>query len=363
MPTSSQPHQKRLLALRNLLAEQELDAILVGQPENRRYLSGFTGSSGLLLISDEHTLLLTDFRYLEHASEEAPLFTIVQVHRNMADLVVQTLNETGVRRVGFESQHVTYETYRRWKEGADQVELVPAKGLVEKLRMVKDEGELATIREAVRVADAAMSHILDIITPGMTEREVAWELESHMRTHGADKVSFDFIVASGPNGAMPHAVTTDRKIEASDPVVVDIGAKVDGYCSDMTRTFCIADGDEKFLEVYGIVTEAQEMAEQGLHAGAGGVEVDGLARDFIHAKGHGEHFGHGLGHGVGLAIHEGPTLSKLSQDTLEPGMVVTVEPGIYLPGWGGIRIEDLVVVREKSAEILTGSQKTPVLGR
>jgi Xaa-Pro aminopeptidase len=314
-------------------------------------------------LSHDETLLLTDFRYLEQASEEAPLFTIVQVQRNMADLVVRTLNETGARRVGFESQHVTYGTHRRWKEGADQVELVPVKGLVEKLRVVKDEGELAIIREAVRVADAAMSHLLDIITPGMTERQVAWELESHMRTHGADKVSFDFIIASGPNGAMPHAISTDRKIGESDPVVVDIGAKVDGYCSDMTRTFCIADGDEKYLEIYGIVAEAKEMAESGLRAGAGGVEIDGLARDFIQSKGYGDQFGHGLGHGVGLAIHEGPTLSKQSQDTLEPGMVVTIEPGIYLPGWGGVRIEDMVVVREQSAEILTGSPKTSVLGR
>ncbi len=359
---SSRAHEKRLLALRALLADKGLDAMLVGQPENRRYLSGFTGSSGLLLLSLEQNLLLTDSRYLEQAGEQTSHFTVVQVRESMASLVAQNLRETGVKRVGFEAQHVPYATYQRWREGAGQVEWMPVQGLVERLRMVKDEEELTTIRKAVRVADAAMSHILDIIETGMTERQVAWELESFMRTHGADKVSFDLIVASGPNGAKPHAVTTDREIELGDPVVVDIGAEVGGYCSDMTRTVCIGDGDEKFLEIYGIVVEAQQLAEESLRAGAGAADIDGLARDFIRSKGYGERFGHGLGHGVGLAVHEGPTLSSRSHDTLESGMVVTVEPGIYLPGWGGVRIEDLVVVGEKSAEILTRSEKMPVAG-
>ena len=357
----------RLTQLRHQLVEQEFDAIVITQPENRRYLSGFTGSDGALIISAEAAYLATDFRYYEQAQRQAPDFILVKIEDEFPPRLAGLIAEIGARRVGFESTHVTVDQHQRWADGlpvseatsaaAGGFELVSTKGMVEELRAIKDEGELALIRRAVELADAAFAHIVQWLKPGVTEKAVAWELEVFMRTHGADDIAFDLIVGSGPNGAMAHAEPSDRQIRAGEPIVLDLGARVDGYCSDLTRTICLGEPDEMLRCIHALVLEAQEAAEHAMRAGLKGSTVDAIARDLIEAAGHGEHFGHSLGHGVGLAVHEKPRASKTSEDVLQAGMVVTVEPGIYIEGWGGVRIEDLVVVREQGTEILTIASK------
>jgi Xaa-Pro aminopeptidase len=232
------------------------------------------------------------------------------------------------------------------------------------MRISKDEEELKAIRRAVELADEALARLYDWMQPGMTELQVAWELETIMRSNGADRVSFDIIVASGPNGALPHFRPTERVIQAGEPVIIDLGCVVDGYCSDVTRTVCLGNPrDDKYVEAWNLVRRAQERAEAGLKARIRGVDADKLARDLIVEAGFGDYFGHGLGHGVGLAIHEDPRLSFAYSDEIPSGTVVTVEPGIYLPGWGGVRIEDMVVVREDGVDVLTGAAKVSVLDR
>jgi len=347
----------RLTQLRHKLAKQELDAIVITQPENRQYLSCFTGSDGALIISAEAAYLATDFRYYEQAQRQAPDFTLAKIEDKFPPRLAELIAETGARRVGFESTHVTVEQHQRWAEAAEGFELVPIKGIVEELRAIKDEGELALIRRAVEVSDAALAHIVQWLKPGVTEKAVAWELEAFMGTHGADDIAFDLIVGSGPNGAMAHAEPSDRQIREGELIVLDLGARVDGYCSDLTRTICLGEPDEMLRCIHALVLEAQEAAEHAMRAGLKGSTVDAIARDLIEAAGHGEHFGHSLGHGVGLAVHEKPRASKTSEDVLRAGMVVTVEPGIYIEGWGGVRIEDLVVVREQGIEVLTTASK------
>ncbi|MEA3345161.1 MAG: Xaa-Pro peptidase family protein [Chloroflexota bacterium] len=353
----------RLTQLRQKLAEQELDAILITQPENRRYLSGFTGSDGVLIISAEAAYLATDFRYYEQVERQAPEFTLAKVEGKFPPRLAELISELGAQRVGFESTHVTVDQHQQWAEAAacalqgECFELVPTKGIVEELRAVKDNGELAAIQQAVKLSDAALAHIVEWLRPEMTEKEVAWELEAFMRTHGAEAVAFNPIVGSGPNGAMAHVEPSDRRIQEGEPIVIDLGARVDGYCSDLTRTICVGEPQERFCQIYAVVLEAQEAAEGAMRAGLKGSTVDAIARDLIETAGYGEHFGHSLGHGVGLAIHEGPRISKTSEDELQAGMVVTIEPGIYIEGWGGVRIEDLAVVEEQGVDVLTTAPK------
>lgn len=351
----------RLSAVRQKLAEQNLDAILIAQPENRRYLSGFTGSAGVLLISADQAIIATDFRYYEQVAKQAPEFQLAKIEDKFTSLLPELVEQVGAKRVGFESAYLTFAQHREWAEAAEGFELLPTKEMVEDLRAVKDESELDVSKRAVALSDEAVAHIRGFIEPGMTERDVAWELESYMRTHGAEKAAFDLIVAAGPNGAMPHATVSDRTIRAGEPIVMDLGAVVDGYHSDLTRTICLGQPDDKFREIYSLVLKAQLAAEEMIKAGMTGKEADAIARQPIEEAGYGEQFGHGLGHGVGLVIHEKPKLGKLSEDALKPGMVFTVEPGIYIPGWGGVRIEDIVVLREDGVEVLTQSSKEPVV--
>ena len=347
----------RLTKLREALAAEGLDAILITQPENRRYLSGFTGSAGVLLISADEAIIATDFRYYEQAEKQAPDFCLAKITDKFKALLPELVQQVGAKRVGFESTHLTVDQYQQWQEVAEGFELVPTKELVERIRAVKDDDELGKIRKAIALSDEAIAHIVGFIEPGMTEKEVAWELEVFMRTRGAEKLAFDLIVGSGPNGAMPHATVSERVIRAGEPIVIDLGAMIDGYNSDLTRTICAGQADDKFKEIYDIVLTAQLTAEQSIRPGMTGKQADAIARQVIEEAGYGENYGHGLGHGVGLAVHEKPTVGRLSEDVLEPGMVFTVEPGIYLPGWGGVRIEDIVVLREDGAEVLTQASK------
>jgi Xaa-Pro aminopeptidase len=351
----------RLMKLRNTLTEHSLDALLVNQAENRRYLSDFTGSSGWLVISVDRAILATDFRYFEQVSGEAPDFELAKIDSRFVDLLPALLADLGVKKLGFESQHVSVDELYTWSQAVEDVEWQPLKGTVEAIRAVKDKNEIDALLRSTRLTDAAFDHLLRVIKPGMTERQAAWEIESFMRTHGASKVAFDLIVGAGPNGALPHARAGDRAIREGDPVVIDIGCVLDGYCSDMTRTICLGQPSSKYLEVWDLVLKAQEAAEGGIRAGVTGIEADALARSVIEDAGYGPYFGHGLGHGVGLAVHEEPRASKLWPDRFEANMSLTIEPGIYLPGEFGVRIEDLVIVRDEDVDILTRTPKTPVL--
>ena len=351
----------RLTKLRAALPEQEIDAILVSQPENRRYLSGFTGSAGWLVITPEQAVIATDFRYYEQVGRQAPRFELAKITSRLSDLLPALLADLGIKRLGFESKHMTVEQLSTLSKATEGVEWLPLEDTVEKIRVIKDEDEIDALRRSAALNDAAFAHLLDVIEPGMTEREAAWEIEAYMRSHGASKVAFDLIVAAGPNGALPHAQPGDRAIQPGAPVVVDIGCVLDDYCSDMTRTFCLGEPSAKYLEVWNLVLQAQEAAEALIRAGTTGVEADAAARDLIVEAGYGDYFGHGLGHGVGLAVHEGPGASRLSKDTFEAGMSLTVEPGIYLPGEFGVRIEDLVIIREDGIEILTNTPKRPMV--
>ena len=353
----------RLARLRAKLTEIGADALLVSQPENRGYLSGFTGSSGWLLITAERAQIATDFRYYEQVGLECPGYELVKITTNLAEVLPGMLQEAGVRRLAFEADHATFADIQDWSKAAPDVEWAPTKGIGAGLRAVKDAGEIATLRTAITLADEALAAGLAQLRPGMTELELSWIIESYMRTHGAQNVSFDLIIACGPNGARPHAGATDEPIVAGEPVVIDMGARVNYYCSDLTRTVCLGqpNAPERFWTVYNTVLQAQMAAEAAIRPGMTGQAVDAVARDLIAAAGYGPNFGHGLGHGVGLAVHEEPRLSRLGTGALAAGHVVTVEPGIYLPGWGGVRIEDIVLVTEDGVEVLTRAPKEPII--
>lgn len=342
------------------LAELGADVLLVHGAANRRYLSGFTGSAGILLIGAEHRVLVTDFRYTVQASEQAPAFSVVEAAEPLEGLA-DAVAASGSLRVGFEPEHVTHAGFlkleARLAELTPPARLVPVEGVVEQLRVIKDAGEVDVVRDAVRIADEVMARAAAWIEPGITERALANRLEAAMRDLGAEGPAFDTIVAAGPNAAMAHHQPGNHAIAEGEPVIVDLGARLRGYCSDITRTFVVGAADEQFRRIYDLVLKAQLAAEAGIHAGMSGRAADALARDPIAAAGHGGDFGHGTGHGVGLEIHESPRLSTRSDDTLATGMVTSVEPGIYLPGWGGVRTEDLVLVQDDGVEVLTQAAK------
>ncbi|MCC3373376.1 Xaa-Pro peptidase family protein [Cohnella sp. REN36] len=348
----------RVRRLRELLSSLGGEAILITNAVNRRYLTGFTGSSGVVLVTESHAALLTDFRYREQAPQQAVGFEIVEHAAGIYATVAELLKKWGVAKLLFEDQHVTFAAYTSIREQLQPVELIPAGMPVEQLRMVKDEGEIAVIQDAADIADQAFAHILSHLKPGVTERQIALELEFFMRSLGASGTSFETIVASGERSAMPHGVASDRVIGSGEFVTLDYGASYQGYVSDLTRTVVVGPASDKHREIYGIVLESQLYALEHLKPGMTGREGDALTRDIITRYGYGDHFGHGTGHGIGMEIHEAPRLSHLAADTiLSPGHVVTVEPGIYLPGFGGVRIEDDVVLTDTGVKILTHSPK------
>lgn len=363
MTPNENPIQRRLQRLRELLAQAGLDAVLISQPENRRYFSGFTGSAGWLLVSADLALFATDFRYYEQVALESPDFELVKITNGLNEVLPQMIGRAGARRVGFEADYATYAGVQEWMEAVPDCTWTPVKGWGMQLRAIKDAGELAQMRAAIALTDEALAAVLPQIRPGMTELEIAWRIESYMRTHGAESVAFELIVAAGPNGARPHARAGHRPVQEGEPIVIDIGARVGGYCSDLTRTVCLgqpADPD-RFWEVYNTVLRAQTAAEAAIRPGMTGQAGDAVAREIIAAAGYGDNFGHGLGHGVGLAVHEEPRLSRTNTAALAPGAVVTVEPGIYLPGWGGVRIEDMILLTDNGVEVLTAAPKDPIL--
>ena len=351
----------RLQKLRQRLGDEELDATLISQAENRRYLSGFDGSAGILLISQESAILATDFRYIEQAKMQSPDFEVVRVKGELADWFPELALELGVRRIGFEGNHISVAAYHQLTEALDKkrhqgrIQLISTEGVVESLRAIKEPGEIELITQAVELANAALDHAKAIIQPGMREKEVAWELERFLREQGSEPLPFDLIVASGPNSALPHAKPSERTISPGEPVVIDIGGRLGGYCSDMSRTIYLGNEDKVFKKIYDVVLGAQLTAIATLEAGMSGDQSDRLARMVIEQAEYGEAFGHGLGHGIGLAAHEGPRLGPGSSDIIADGMVFTIEPGIYLAGWGGVRIEDVVVVEKGRPRMIAKS--------
>jgi Xaa-Pro aminopeptidase len=353
---------KRLRKLRTSIAERELDAFLISQPENLRYLSGFTGSSGWLLISEKNTILATDFRYVEQAKGESPDCEIVQIKRELSDWLPDLVPDLRWHKLGFEANSTSYNTYHKLSEAAKtrqvNLALVPTTGIVEQLRSIKEPEELAFITNAVELADAAFEQAKAIIRPGITEKEAAWEIEKLLRQERSEGMPFEIIVASGPNSALPHARPTEKMIRSGEPVLIDMGARINGYCSDFSRTLFLGKADKTLREIYNIVLKAQTAAIEGVESGMDASQADQLARGVVKQAGYRDAFGHGLGHGVGLAVHELPTLGPSSSDSLADGMVFTIEPGIYLAGKGGVRIEDMVVLENGKARVLSKAKNS-----
>ena len=356
----------RLGKLRQGLVEKEIEAILISQPENRYYLSAFDGSDGLLLITPKNGVLATDFRYIEQAKRQAPDYELFEIDGDMTSWLPKLLDGLNLRRLGFEAEDISFTIYHRIKDILGEVKpglsLVPTDGLVESLRTIKEPYEIELITKAVVIADSAFEYIAATMHPGMTERELAWEIEKILRENGSEPIPFDVIVASGPNSALPHATPSQRAINSGEPVLIDIGARFQDYGSDLSRTICLGKPDDTFKRVYDTVLEAQLKAIAEIMAGMTGIQADAIAREVIKQAGFGDSFGHGLGHGLGLAPHEQPCLGPNSTDKLADDMVFTVEPAIYLTGWGGVRIEDTVVIEAGKTRVISEAKKQPFWG-
>jgi Xaa-Pro aminopeptidase len=345
----------RINKLRRVMLKNDLPTLIVTSSPNIYYLSGFTGSNATLFITEKENFLLTDFRYLEQAEKEAPAFKILKADREVGKKISEL--SSSLTRIGIEEEEVSWAQYKKWEKEFAGVRLVEASKLLGQLREIKDREEIEIIRQAVEITDRAFKQILNRIKLGVEEREISLELEFFLRREGASAASFEYIVASGFRGALPHGVASEKKIKNGELLTMDFGAKYQGYCSDLTRTVSIGKPTLKQKEVYNLVLEAQLAALEAIKPGLKGKEIDRVARDIISKAGYGEYFGHGLGHSVGLEIHESPFLNTREEKVLEPGMIVTVEPGIYIPGWGGVRIEDMVLVTNSGAEVLTQASK------
>jgi Xaa-Pro aminopeptidase len=353
--------KNRIQKLRQALDEKQIDGIFISQAESRRYLSGFDGSAGFLLVTAKNKILATDFRYTSQAKSQAPDYEIFTIANDIDSWFPKLVAELKIKRLGFEAGDISFARHRQLcdilKKGKSSLKLIPVEGVVESLRAVKEAAEVEHIAKAAGIADAAMEYIRDKIQAGMTEKQVAWEIEKFMREKGSQSIPFDIIVASGKNSALPHAQPSTKTINNGEPIMIDIGARIEGYGSDLSRTICLGTPDDNFKRLYDIVLGAQLGAMAIIKEGMTGAEADNLARVIIEEAGYGKAFGHGLGHGVGLAPHEPPRLGPNSSDRLSEGMVFTIEPGIYLEGWGGVRIEDLVIMEKGKVREISKAKK------
>ncbi len=344
--------------VQEILQKQSIGAAIISNGDNMRYVSGFAGATGYLYISQKRHAVVTDFRYTIQAEQEAEGYEIVTIGNGGYEVALNELLEAdGISQLGFEAEDMLYGTYNKLKEKLKVEELVPLGSEITAMRRIKTPKELEMIKRAEGIGDEVFTEILDFIKPGMTELEIAARIEYLLKVKGAQGISFNAIVASGVNSSMPHAVPTVKKIEKGDFLTMDFGCIYEGYCSDMTRTIVIGKASEKQKEVYNTVLKSQLAALDFIHAGVQGKEVDKVARDIIYSAGYEGCFGHGLGHSVGLHIHENPRFSMLEEDIIEAGMAITVEPGIYIKGFGGVRIEDLVAVTKDGHENFTFSEK------
>ena len=358
----------RIDQVRNSFERQGLDGFIIASPSNRRWISGFTGTSGVVVITKNNKYFVTDSRYWEQTKVECPDFELVEAAGAVSSLSTEFLMSFNATQLGFESNHVTVDQISNWRSSLDQAgdtnfpKLRSISGLVEALRMVKDDQELKALSNAVGLGDQAFKAATTDIQPGLTEKDVAWLIQEYAITHGASELSFPSIVASGEHAALPHWRASDSELISGSGIVIDMGVILDGYCSDLTRTIWFKgesshEPSDQFLRVYDVVRLAQEMAIERIEAGMLGSEAHEIARTVISEAGYGEFFGHGLGHGVGLDVHEEPRLAPSGDVELADGHVVTVEPGIYIPGWGGVRIEDQCVVENGRLRSLTTSSK------
>ncbi len=352
---------KRLNIFRNKMKDLKIDGALITKRENYMYLSGFSGSSANLLITEKKAYLLTDFRYIEQSSKQAPLFEIVQHKPNILDTISEIVNSESINKLGFEEQSVTYYEYKEYTNKMKNTDFFGIGSIVDDQRAIKDEQEIEIINKAVQIADGAFTHVLSMIKPGITELDVAAELEYKMKKLGASGASFETIVASGLRSSMPHGIASEKKLELGDTITMDFGAMYNHYCSDITRTVFLGQPKMEMVNIYNIVLNAQLTSEKGAKSGRTGKEVDKIARDIIYQNGYEGKFGHGLGHGVGLEIHESPRLSMGGDRELENNMAVTIEPGIYVEGLGGVRIEDTIIIQDNNPRVLTKSKKDLII--
>ncbi|MBA4179236.1 MAG: hypothetical protein C0506_01470 [Anaerolinea sp.] len=365
----------RLTRIRAAMAEAGLDALMVAAPheenlggDTRYYVAGFTGSAGVILITPERAIFAADFRYAEQASNECVRrgFEVFRSEGKHTVWLPRLFGEAGLsgKRLGLTTRDMTYAGFLSIQDALaemaerDRPQVVPAPPIVEALRAQKDGQELAIIQRAIDIADAAFDTLEADLSPELTEVQVAGLFRRNVKFAGADDTSFDTIVAAGPHGAMPHAQPRSEPIGEGRPIVIDMGARYRHYCSDLTRTVVLGKPDTKFAEIYEVVFEAQRAAIQSIEVGMTGAQADAFARDYITARGRGEQFGHGLGHGIGLQVHEAPQVGATAENVLQEGMVFTIEPGIYIPGWGGVRIEDIVILENGKPRVLSHASKT-----
>ena len=348
--------KKRLIAVQKKLLSWHLDALLITTPENIRYLSGFTGSSGVIIVTPAQAFFFTDSRYAAQSKDEVSGFK-VRIYKKQINDIGYFIDQLKCRRIGFEEEGLNYATYRRLKGLLKGKRLVPVLEDIDRIRGRKDSDELNNMEKAASIASIGFDAAMNCIYPGAVERDVALDIELAMKKSGAEAVSFDIIVASGARAALPHGKASDKKIRKSELVIVDLGARYKGYHSDETCTFIVGRASREQKKVYQIVKDAHDSAIEAVRPGIKASYIDSVVRDFIRKAGYGKYFGHGTGHGIGLAVHECPNISPYSSDTIEEGMVFTVEPGIYIPCWGGVRIEDMVFVTRDGCRVLTKTSK------
>ncbi len=346
-----EPEQRRVDNLKRVMKREGIGALLVTKRENVRYLTGFTGSAGAVLVAAGRPRLITDFRYKLQSAREAAGARVLIQKKDFPSALAEAAERQGVKTIWFDESSLTIEGVKKLRKRG--LAVTGHRDIVGELRQVKDNRELVSMRKAIRRAEDSLRELKQYIRPGVREQGLALMLEFLMREKGARKAAFDTIVASGRNGAMPHASVTDKRLQEGDLVTIDFGAEADGYSCDITRTYCIGRPTARQREIHALVLAAQTAAIGSVRPGMSCKAIDAAARDSIGKAGHAEHFGHGTGHGVGLMVHEGPSVSPLSRDRAERNMVFTVEPGIYIPGWGGVRIEDMVLVTEHGAKVLT----------
>jgi Xaa-Pro aminopeptidase len=353
----------RLNALRSVFSKVKCDAFMVSHSPNVRYLSGFTGSNGMLLLTRSETIFFTDFRYKNQAAEQiGDAARIVICKNGLWPEAAKIIRHELIKRVGIEADHTTVsEANSIEKLIGNYASIIPTQNVVEKRRLLKDEDELVIIHEAVRVADETFAEALALVRPGVSEQEISVAIENGIRRRGGSGTSFQSIVASGVRSSLPHGIASEKIIEAGDLLTIDMGAIWGGYCSDMTRTVCVGKANEKQREIYELVYKAQTTVQEALRPDLSCFDADKIARDIITAGGYGPNFGHGLGHGVGIDIHEAPRLSYLGKGKLEAGMIVTNEPGIYVDDFGGVRIEDMLLITPDGSQVLTGTEKPATL--
>lgn len=355
--------EQRIDTLRKEISKTELDTIIILSDENRMYLSGYNGvdgrydeSAGALVITQNDLILACDSRYTTQAEKEASLFSVICYEKSFIKELPKILKAINASKIGIESERLTFKNYERiMQEIADtklNVQISSDNNLLKNLRLKKDASEISIIKKALKISEDSFLQLKGLLKEGMTEKEAAWTFEKLMRENGAESLSFEVIAASGENSALPHAIPGNRKIKKNEPLLFDFGVRLDGYCSDTSRTLIMGESTPEFEKIYNIVFQAQKMATEQIKPGIKASAIDKIARDHIDNTEYKGKFGHGLGHGVGIVIHEAPRLSKFDDSILEPGMVVTVEPGIYVPGWGGIRLENMIEVTENGANVL-----------